>query len=125
MRHAGLRAAEVLALIAYDLDWVSGQRAVPQGKGMKDRILWRHEILLEGLRFSRARRPARSTGLLFPIRLGTPVYRAALRAMVEWRSQKTGLGHKDIHPHMLRHTVVFSRGREPLVQAHKALFAKR
>jgi hypothetical protein len=39
MRHAGLRAAEVLALIVYDLDWVSGQRAVPQGKERKDRIL--------------------------------------------------------------------------------------
>jgi integrase len=55
MRHAGLRAVEVLALIVSDLDWVSGQHAVPQGKEMKDRILWRHKTLLEGLRFSRAR----------------------------------------------------------------------
>jgi integrase len=55
MRHAGLHAAEVLALIVSDLDWVSSQRAVPQGKEMNDRILWRHETLLEGLRFSRAR----------------------------------------------------------------------
>ena len=35
MLHAGLRAAEVLALTVYDLDWLSGQLTVRQGKGKK------------------------------------------------------------------------------------------
>ena len=33
--HAGLRAAEVLALTVYDVDWLSGQLTVRQGKGKK------------------------------------------------------------------------------------------
>jgi integrase len=36
MLHAGLRAAEVLALTVYDLDWLSGQLTVRQGKGKND-----------------------------------------------------------------------------------------
>ena len=39
-----------------------------------------------------------------PTRKGTPTYSAALRAMVKRRGRKAGLGHKDVHPHMLRHT---------------------
>jgi site-specific recombinase XerD len=77
---------------------------VRQGKGQKDHILWLNETLLEELRRWRARRPASPRGLLFPTRKGTPVYSAALRAMVKRRGRKAGLGHKDVHPHMLRHT---------------------
>ena len=40
MLHAGLRAAAVLAVTVYDLDWLSGQLTGCQGKGKKDRILW-------------------------------------------------------------------------------------
>jgi integrase len=47
MLHAGLRAAEVLALTVYDLDWLSGQLTVRQGKGKKDRILWLNEPVLD------------------------------------------------------------------------------
>jgi integrase/recombinase XerD len=77
MLHAGLRAAEVLALTVYDLDWLSGQLTVRQGKGQKDRILWLNEALLEALRRWRARRPASPRGLLFPTRKGTPISSAA------------------------------------------------
>jgi integrase len=66
MLHAGQRAAEVLVLTVYDVDWLSGQRTVRQGKGKKDRILWLNETLLEELRRWRSRRPASPTGLLFP-----------------------------------------------------------
>src|SRR5712671_2967657 len=90
-------------LTVYDVDWLSGQFTVRQGKGKKDRILWLNETLLDELRRWRARRPASPTGLLFPTRTGTPVYSAALRAMVKRRGRKAGLGHKDVHPHMLRH----------------------
>jgi len=104
MLHAGLRTAEVLALTIYDIDWRSGQLTVRQGKGQKDRILWLNEALLEELRRWRARRPASPRGLLFPMRKGTPIYSAARRAMVKRRGQKAGLGHRDVHPHMRRHT---------------------
>jgi len=97
MLHAGRRAAEVLALTVYDVEWLSGQLTVRQGKGKKDRILWLNETLLEELRRWRARRPPSPTGLLFPTRKGTPVYSAALRAMVKRWGQKAGLGHIDVH----------------------------
>src|SRR2546422_897558 len=98
MLHAGLRAAEVLALTVYDVDWLSGQLTVRQGKGQKDRILWLNETLLEELRRWRARRPASPTGLLFPTRKGTPVYSAALRAMVKRRGPKNGPRAPKRHP---------------------------
>jgi integrase len=103
MLHAGLRAAEVLALTVYDVDWLSGQLTVRQGKGKKDRILWLNERVLEDLRHWRARRPAQAQGLLFTTLQGTPIHASALRAMVKRRSLKAGLT-KDVHPHMLRHT---------------------
>ena len=102
MLHAGMRAAEVLALTVYDVEWLSGQLTVRQGKGQKDRILWLNETLLEELRRWRARR--QPTRPVFPTRKGTPVYSAALHAMVKRRGRKAGLGHKDVHPHMLQHT---------------------
>lgn len=103
MLHAGLRAAEVLALTVYDLDWLSGQLTVRQGKGKKDRILWLNEPVLDDLRRWRARRPAQAQGLLFTTLKGTPIHASALRAMVKRRSGKAGLT-KDVHPHLLRHT---------------------
>jgi integrase len=108
-----LRAAKVLTLTVYDVDWLSGQLTARQGKGQKDRILWRNEVLLEELRRWRARRPTSPTGLLFPTRKGTPVYSAALRAMVQRRGRQAGLGHKDVHPPMLRRMCAteFSRQR--------------
>jgi integrase/recombinase XerD len=104
MLHAGLRAAEVLALTVHDLDWLSGKLLVRQGKGKKDRILWLNEAVLEELRGWRARRPPNARGLLFTTLKGTPIHGSALRAMVKRRGEKAGLQHKDVHPHTLRHT---------------------
>jgi integrase/recombinase XerD len=104
MLHAGLRAAEALTLTVYDVDWLSGQLTARQGKEKKDRILWLNEALLDDMRRWRARRPASPTGLLFPTRKGTPIYSAVLRAIVKRWGQKVRLGHKDVQPHMLRHT---------------------
>jgi integrase/recombinase XerD len=104
MLNAGLRAAEVLALTVYDVDWLSGTLTVRQGKGRKDRILWLNEPVLEDLRRWRARRPGHDGGLLFTTLKGTPIHSSALRAMVKRRANKIGLQHKDVHPHTLRHT---------------------
>jgi site-specific recombinase XerD len=104
MLNVGLRAAEVLALTVYDVDWLSGQLTVRQGKGQKDRILWLNEPVLDDLRRWRARRPATARGLLFTTLQGTPIHSSALRALVKRRGDKAGLQQKDVHPHMLRHT---------------------
>jgi integrase/recombinase XerD len=104
MLNAGLRAAEVLALTVYDIDWMSGKLVVRQGKGGKDRVLWLNEGVLEALRRWRERRPQPANGLLFTTLHGTPLHASQLRAMVKCRGNKAGLQHKDLHPHMLRHT---------------------
>jgi integrase/recombinase XerD len=83
---------------------LSGKLTVRQGKGKKDRILWLNEPVLEDLRQWRGRRPASANGLLFTTLAGRPIYASALRAMVKRRGNKAGLQHKDVHPHMLRHT---------------------
>jgi integrase/recombinase XerD len=56
------------------------------------------------LRRWRAQRPQSANGLLFTTLKGTPIHASALRAMVKRRGTKAGLRHKDVHPHMLRHT---------------------
>jgi site-specific recombinase XerD len=104
MLNVGLRAAEALALTVYDIEWLSGKLTVRQGKGKKDRILWLNEPVLEELRRWRARRPQSANGLLFTTLKGTSIHASALRAMVKRRGHKAGLRHKDVHPHMLRHT---------------------
>src|SRR5262245_20338955 len=83
MLNAGLRAAEVLALTIYEVDWLSGKLTVRQGKGKKDRILWLNEPVLEELRRWRARRPPTANGLLFTTLKGTPIHASARRAMVK------------------------------------------
>jgi integrase/recombinase XerD len=111
MLHAGLRAAEVLALTVYDVEWLSGQLTVRQGKGKKDRILWLNEPVLEEVRRWRARRPVQAQRLLFTTLKGTPIHASALRAMVKRRSGTAGLT-KDVHPHLLRHPFATERYRQ-------------
>ena len=50
MLTVGLRAAEVLALTVYDLDWLSGKLTVRQGKGKRDRFVMLSPNLLPLLR---------------------------------------------------------------------------
>jgi integrase/recombinase XerD len=102
MLNAGLRAGEVLHLRVRDIDWMSGQLMVREGKGKRDRTLWLSDTDLELLRTWKARRPI-AAEFLFTTLHGTPVKARDLRAMVKRRARKVGMA-KDVHPHMLRHT---------------------
>jgi integrase/recombinase XerD len=102
MLNAGLRASEALNLRVRDVDWVSGQLMVRQGKGKKDRAVWLNDADLDLLRAWKARRPVVSERLFTTLQ-GTPVNDRDLREMVKRRARKAGIA-KDVHPHLLRHT---------------------
>jgi len=102
MLNAGLRASEALNVRVRDVDWVSGQLMVRQGKGKKDRAVWLNDADLELLRAWKARRPVASERLFTTLK-GTPINDRDLREMVKRRAHKAGIG-KDVHPHLLRHT---------------------
>lgn len=102
MLNAGLRASEALNVRVRDVDWVSGQLMVRQGKGKKDRAVWLNDTDLELLRAWKARRPVAHEQLFTTLK-GTPINDRDLREMVKRRARKAGIG-KDVHPHLLRHT---------------------
>jgi site-specific recombinase XerD len=103
MANAGLRCAEALALRVKDVNWMSGQLDVRNGKGGFDRTLWLNEDDLEMLRKWRAIRPAGKCEELFTTLHGTPVQGRYVREMVKRLARKAGI-EKDVHPHVLRHT---------------------
>jgi integrase/recombinase XerD len=103
MLDAGLRVGEVLALQVRDLDWTAGKLMIRQGKGAKDRVVWINEDLLALLREWRERRPA-ANGLLFTTLKGGELDARYIREMVKRLARKAGI-EKDIHPHLLRHTM--------------------
>ena len=102
MLNAGLRASEALNVRVRDVDWVSGQLMVRQGKGKKDRAVWLNDTDLELLRAWKARRPVAHEQLFTTLK-GTPINDRDLREMVKRRARKAGIT-KDVHPHLLRHT---------------------
>jgi integrase/recombinase XerD len=102
MVDAGLRVGEVLALQMRDLDWTAGKLMIRQGKGAKDRVVWINEDLLVLLRQWRERRP---TGdVLFTTLKGDELDSRYVREMVKRLARKAGI-EKDVHPHLLRHTM--------------------
>lgn len=103
MANVGLRCSEVLALRVRDIDWMSGQLDVREGKGGFDRTLWLNEDDLELLRQWRSIRPAGKCEELFTTLDGTPMQDRYVRAMVKRLAKRAGI-NKDVHPHMLRHT---------------------
>ena len=130
MLNAGLRAAEVLALTVYDIDWLSGKLTVRQGKGKKDRILWLNEPVLEELRRWRPRRPANAQGLLFPTLKGTPIHASALRAMVKRRGHKAGTAAQRCPPayaaaHVCHRTLPADQGYSPGPESARAIAISR
>lgn len=102
MLNAGLRAAEVLGLEPRDIDLTTGRLKVRQGKGRRDRILWLGDDDLHLLRRWQEKRPA--SQWLLPTLAGKKLQSRYLRQMVKRYGVKAGI-QKDIHPHLLRHTM--------------------
>ena len=108
MYAAGLRASEVTALKVGSLDFQDGVVRV-LGKGSKERIVPMGRKAQESLRryIARARagwlREGKATDALFLTRLGRPMSRQAVWALLKDNAKKSGLGKK-VYPHVLRHT---------------------
>jgi integrase/recombinase XerD len=103
MLNTGLRVAECLNLRPDDIDWLTGDVMVWQGKGSKDRKTYLSTEDLTLLSRWRSLRPEGSE-FLFTTLDGGKVDDRYVREMVKRKAVQAGI-KKDIHPHTLRHTL--------------------
>lgn len=101
MAECGLRAGELTGLRVDDVNLMSGQIDVRDGKGGKDRTLWCSEELTNLIREWRGRRA--SSEWLFPTRTGARWGVNSLRRTVKRYADKAGINW-NVTPHTLRHT---------------------
>lgn len=109
MLDLGLRSAEICSLALYDVDMMSHQVFVRQGKGGQDRILWASQPLITALQSWLEKRPRfhpwpgpEDGGPLLCTRSGAPLETRYLREMVKRLGKRAGI--RGVHPHALRHT---------------------
>lgn len=102
---SGLRLSEMLSLKWKDINLMSGQLKVVQGKGSKDRILWINEHMLNILRNWKIEQSNKYgiVDLVFCSRNKKRLDDKGIRKMIETYSIKAGV-NKHITPHTLRHT---------------------
>ena len=110
--NSGLRLSEMLDLKWRDINLLTGQLKVVEGKGGKDRILWVNDNMLEDLRVWREDQSnnAAQTEYVFSTSYGGRLDKDNVRTMLYKYSQKA-LNRK-ISPHLLRHTFATDLLRE-------------
>lgn len=110
--NSGLRLSEMLDLKWRDINLLTGQLKVVEGKGGKDRILWVNDNMLEDLRMWREDQSnnAAQTEYVFSTSHGGRLDKDNVRTMLYKYSQKA-LNRK-ISPHLLRHTFATDLLRE-------------
>ncbi|MBN1047089.1 integrase [Clostridium botulinum] len=103
--NTGLRLQELIDLKWKDINLMTGQLKVVQGKGHKDRILWISESTLETLRVWRIKQTDKlgECEYVFTTNTKKQLDNKNVRKMVTDYSIKAGIT-KNVTPHTLRHT---------------------
>lgn len=103
--NTGLRLSEMTHLKWHDVDLMTGQLKVVEGKGLKDRILWLDEqtLTMLGKWKQRQFREWGESELVFTTRTLRQLDGKAVRSMIKTYSDKAGI-KKHITTHSLRHT---------------------
>ncbi|APT18474.1 hypothetical protein FC62_GL000643 [Amylolactobacillus amylotrophicus DSM 20534] len=111
--NTGLRLAELTNLKWNDIDLMTGQLKVVEGKGLKDRILWLNEETLSMLGKWKQRQFKEwgRSDLVFTTRTLHSLDGKAVRSMIKTYSDKAGI-KKHITTHSLRHTFASDLLRE-------------
>lgn len=109
---AGLRLSEMLDLKWSDINLLTGQLKVVQGKNNKDRILWINDTMLGELQAWREDQADKlgSSEYVFSNRYGKRLVDRDVREMVNIYSERAI--NKKISPHTLRHTFATDLYRE-------------
>ncbi|AKA70145.1 tyrosine-type recombinase/integrase [Clostridium scatologenes] len=102
----GLRLAEIINLKWQDINLITGQLKVVNGKGSKDRLLWLGENTLSKLTLWKEKQYNKfniKIDYVFTNNKGNQLVDRDVREMVVTYSKKAGIT-KNISPHTLRHT---------------------
>jgi len=103
--NTGLRLSEMTNLKWNEIDLMTGQVKVVEGKGLKDRILWLDEetLTILGKWKQRQFKEWGKSDLVFTTRTLRQLDGKAVRSMIKTYSDKAGI-KKHITTHSLRHT---------------------
>lgn len=101
----GLRLSEMINLKWNDINLMTGQLKVVEGKGSKDRILWIGEGMLDDLRRWREKQVNKLhvCDYVFTNRTKGQLVDRDIREMISNYSNKAGI-NKKVSPHTLRHS---------------------
>lgn len=110
---SGLRLSEMINLRWRDINLMTGQLKVVEGKGTKDRILWISDSIVEDLRIWKERQSKKLDicELVFTTSSKLKLDDRNIRRMVSLYSAKAGI-NKNVSPHTFRHTYASDLLRE-------------
>lgn len=102
---SGLRLSEMINLRWRDINLMTGQLKVVEGKGAKDRILWISDSVVEELRIWKENQSEKlgSCDYVFTTSNKNKLDSRNIRRMVSEYSKKAGIT-KNVSPHTFRHT---------------------
>lgn len=111
--NTGLRLSEMASLKWKDVNLMTGQLKVVQGKGSKDRILYINDDVIDEVREWKERQFEEwgKSELVFTTRTLKQLDGKSVRKMVKTYTEKAGI-EKNISPHNLRHTFASDLLRE-------------